>query len=595
MRSIRILAIAVLMVLVKGLAASAQQPNVVFVLTDDQGYGDIAAHGNPYIKTPHLDELYHNSIRFTDYHVATTCAPSRSGLLSGKYCNEVGAWHTIMGRQMLAAEETTIAQLFKNAGYKTAIFGKWHLGDSYPFRPQDRGFDETLIHGGGGITQAPDYWNNDYFDDVYLHNGKPKKYEGYCNDIWFSEATKFILKNKKKPFFCYIPTNSPHGPYRIMDEYSNPYKGIEGIPNPNFYGMIANIDMQVGRLIDRLKKEGLYENTIFVFMTDNGTAAGVKFGKDNQVAKGFNAGMRGTKGSPYEGGHRVPFYLNYEKAGLSQGRDINQLTSYTDFLPTMLDLCKIPLPDDLGIDGRSLVPLTQATPVDWPERTLVVDVQREEHLVKYKQYSVMTTDWRLVNGTELYKIKEDPGQNKNLAAQYPERVQVLKNEYEKWWEINSKRAEEYSRVIIGSPQEKVTVLTSHDQHIEEGEGPAWNQMQVRAGVGGHGFWALKALKKGKYRIELRRYPRESKLKVRAVAPKGEEVPGGDAYLPGKALAIQKMKIKFGERTLEKELKDDQLGCVFDVNLEEGDLDLYSYMVDDVGKVYGAYYVYIEKK
>jgi arylsulfatase A-like enzyme len=196
-----------------------QKPNVILILTDDQGYGDLACHGNSFIKTPNLDKLHAGSVRFTDYHVATTCAPTRAGLMTGKNCNKVGAWHTIIGRELLRKEEVTMAEIFKKAGYVTGIFGKWHLGDNYPFRPQDRGFDEVLIHGGGGVTQTPDYWNNDYFDDTYFYNGKPQKYNGYCTDVWFSEATKFISKHKKQPFFCYLATNAPHSPFNITDKY----------------------------------------------------------------------------------------------------------------------------------------------------------------------------------------------------------------------------------------------------------------------------------------------------------------------------------------------------------------------------------------
>lgn len=205
-----------------------QKPNIIFILTDDQGYGDLACHGNSWIKTPHLDKLYSESIRFTNFHVGTTSAPTRAGLMSGKYCNKVGVWHTINGREMLSEDVEILPELLKEAGYQTGIFGKWHLGDSYPFRPQDRGFDEVLIHGGGGVGQQPDYWNNDYFDDTYFHNGNPEKFSGYCTDIWFSEAIKFIRNNKRRPFFCYIPTNAPHSPFHVEEKYMSPLRKVGG-------------------------------------------------------------------------------------------------------------------------------------------------------------------------------------------------------------------------------------------------------------------------------------------------------------------------------------------------------------------------------
>ena len=170
---------------------SKKQPNIILIMTDDQGYGDLGINGNEIIQTPNLDKLGLESIRFTNFHVATTCSPTRSGLMSGAHCNRVGAWHTIIGRSFLSAEFPTIAEYLQDAGFHTGIFGKWHLGDNYPFRPQDRGFEEVLIHGGGGVGQTPDYWNNDYFDDTYFRNGKAEKFSGFCTDIWFEEAISF--------------------------------------------------------------------------------------------------------------------------------------------------------------------------------------------------------------------------------------------------------------------------------------------------------------------------------------------------------------------------------------------------------------------
>ncbi|MCK4999127.1 MAG: sulfatase-like hydrolase/transferase, partial [Anaerohalosphaera sp.] len=187
--------------------SKTKHPNVILIITDDQGYGDLACHGNKIIKTPNMDSLYAQSTRLTNFHVGPTCAPTRAALMTGRYCNRTGVWHTVMGRSMLRKDETTIANVFTDTGYKTAFFGKWHLGDNYPFRPQDRGFQEVLAHGGGGITQAPDHWNNDYFDDTYFHNGTHKKCTGYCTDVWFENAIKFIEQNKNRPFFCYLATN----------------------------------------------------------------------------------------------------------------------------------------------------------------------------------------------------------------------------------------------------------------------------------------------------------------------------------------------------------------------------------------------------
>ena len=584
-------AIALCWLLVLPLSALvAQKPNVIFILTDDQGYGDLACHGNPWIKTPNLDKLHAESVRFTNFHVGTTCAPSRSGLMTGKYCNKVGVWHTVNGREILREGETTLAEKMKTAGYKTGIFGKWHLGDNYPFRPQDRGFDEVLIHGGGGVGQQPDYWENDYFDDTYFHNGKPQKYKGYCTDVWFSEALKFIKANKNKPFFCYLPTNAPHGPYNIADKYSNPYKNNPNIPNPNFYGMITNIDENIGRLREELKKMGIDKNTILVFMTDNGTAAGVKFGKNGEVVSGYNADMRGIKGSPYDGGHRVPFFINWPDGKISSGKDITNLTAYIDVMPTLLDLCGINA--EVKMDGTSLKPLINDSARNWLGRTLFTDTQREEQLIKWKQPAIMTDDWRLVGKDELYDMTRDASQKTDVAAQNPGVVQTLKAAYETWWADVSQNADEYASVKIGTKFENPVCLNSHDLHVEKGL-PTFSQYLVREAKGENGFWAVDITRTGTYEIELCRWPKESKLKMTDAAPKGQPVEGGNAYAVGKALAIKKGSIKLGKIALEKALAKDGRSIKFKVNIDAGKTNLHTSLFDDNGTERPAYYVYFK--
>jgi arylsulfatase A-like enzyme len=283
-------------------------PNVLLIMTDDQGYGDFACHGNPILKTPNLDRLHAASVRLTNFHVDPTCSPTRSALMTGRYSSRTGVWHTVMGRSLLCRDEVTMADVFTASGYKTGIFGKWHLGGNYPYRPGERGFGEVLTFGGGGaIGNTPDVWGNNYFDDTLRHNARLEKMSGYCTDVFFAAATRFIEENKDRPFFCYLPTNAPHAPYNVAERYSKPYWD-RGVPEQraNFYGMIANIDENVGRLLDRLRELKLEENTLVVFLTDNGTAAGT-----DAKGGGFNAGMRGFKGSEYEGGHRVPCFFRW--------------------------------------------------------------------------------------------------------------------------------------------------------------------------------------------------------------------------------------------------------------------------------------------
>ncbi|PHS04874.1 MAG: N-acetylgalactosamine-4-sulfatase, partial [Blastopirellula sp.] len=291
------ISIGLLFVLITGITCLADRPNIVLIMTDDQGYGDLSCHGNPDVQTPHLDQLYRQSVRFTNFHVDPTCAPTRAALITGRYSLSTGVWHTIAGRSFLHPEETTMANTLQDAGYATGMFGKWHLGDNYPCRPHDRGFDQAIYHGGGGIGQTPDLWGNDYFDDRYFINGKPRQFKGYCTDVWFDEAMKFMSTKRDDPFFCYLLPNAPHGPYHVDKKFSKPFvkKGFSQ-NRANFYGMLVNMDENMGRLETFLKNEGLRDNTIVIFMTDNGTAGPwyPKEGTDHA------SGLRGIKGSIYE-------------------------------------------------------------------------------------------------------------------------------------------------------------------------------------------------------------------------------------------------------------------------------------------------------
>jgi len=284
----------------------SDRPNVIFVLTDDQGYPPLGVHGHPFIQTPHLDRFHAEAVRFEQFHSGTTCAPTRAGFLTGHYCNSTGVWHTVGGRSLLRADEWTLANAFAEAGWRTGIFGKWHLGDSYPYRPQDRGFQKSVIHGGGGVGQTPDFWGNDYFDDTYLVDGRPQPFKGYCTDVFFSEALAFIESDASTPFFCFLSTNAPHSPFNVPPEYHARYAGKTATEAyARFLGMITNIDENFGALRARLQAANLEDNTILIFASDNGQcpfAAGFE-------PQAFNAGMRGFKGSMYEGGHRVPFLV----------------------------------------------------------------------------------------------------------------------------------------------------------------------------------------------------------------------------------------------------------------------------------------------
>ena len=493
-----------------------------------------------------------------------------------------------MGRSLLLEGEATLGEVFERGGYATGMFGKWHLGDNYPFRPEDRGFGEVVRHGGGGVGQSPDNWNNSYFDDTYFHNGKQQKYEGFCTDVFFAEAKRFIQESldSEKPFFAYISTNAPHGPLHCPEKYTKPYAEKLKPGQAIFFGMIANIDENVGRLRDWLVEKDIADNTIFIFMTDNGTAGG------RQI---FNSNMRGNKGSAYDGGHRVPFFLHWPAGGYDQPVDVNRLTAHIDVLPTLVELCELPKLENYKLDGRSLVPLLKDPNGDWQERTIITDSQRVKDPKKWKSISTMTERWRLVNGKELYDIKADPSQKKNVAAEHSDVVEQLRSDYESWWEDISPVFERDARIVVGSEAENPSHLTSHDWLTSERMVP-WNQQQVRNGVPGKGAWALKVETAGRYRITLRRWPLPVKSPMTAGFPTGDPVPGAKAYREavGMPLPIAKAGIRFAGKEVSKDVPAGAAMVEFEVDLSVGEVNVEGYYALEDGTETGSYYASVER-
>ena len=487
--------------------AMNRPPNVVLVITDDQGYGDLGVHGNEMIKTPNLDMLARDSVCLTDYHVDPTCAPTRSALMTGRYSTRTGVWHTIMGRSLMASDEQTIAEVFARNGYRTGMFGKWHLGDNAPCRPQDQGFEHVVWHHGGGVGQGPDYWGNDYFDDTYEKNGAWRKFDGYCTDVWFAEAKEFVTREDARPFFVYLSTNAPHGPYFVDEAYSKPYlaAGVAATM-AKFYGMITNIDDNVGKLRALLQDLGLASNTIFVFTTDNGTAAGrVAAKREPSSWPGFNAGMRGQKGSEFEGGHRVPFFVHWPAGGVVGGREIDQLAAHIDVLPTLAELCQLQRGPSGNLDGLSFAGALTGRAMAPSERTLFVHSQRLEHPRMWRKCAVMTDRWRLVNGQQLFDVILDPGQAVDVSASQQGVVARLRTAYERWWASLQPVFDRYVRIDLGGAESQ-TELMAHDWHSNN-RGIPWHQSHVRAGRGGNGPWAIEVAQAGRYEITLRRWPK----------------------------------------------------------------------------------------
>jgi arylsulfatase A-like enzyme len=505
--------------------------------------------------------------------------------MTGRYCNCTGVWHTIGGRSLLRQDEVTIADVFKANDYRTGMFGKWHLGDNYPFRPHDRGFETALYHGGGGVSQTPDYWGNDYFDDTYMFNGEPIAFEGYCTDVWFREGMKFIEKNKDNPFFCYISTNAPHSPYNVDDSYSNQYKGKVPDNRANFYGMITCIDDNVGRLMTKLNELGIENDTILIWMTDNGSSEGASLDRDGFVKEGYNAGMRGMKGWEYDGGHRVPFFMRWYGGNISGGKDIDQMSGNIDVLPTLVDLCGLKASME-NVNGTSLKPIIYDN-VSWDERVIVTDSQRVEYPIKWRKSAVMANRWRLINGVELYDIQIDPEQRNNVAGKHPDIVQEMRSHYEEWWSLVSPTFDKDCPIVIGSEHEPISRITTHDWH---GEQCAWNQGMIRQGVECNGYWIIEIAEDGEYSFELRRWAKEED---RAMT---EGIPGEitDWYHGGNALDLKKAQIKIGDQEQAKFIEPQAKCVTFNFNLKSGVTDMQTFLTDADGKEIGAYYVYAQK-
>ncbi|MDE3742137.1 arylsulfatase [Maribacter polysaccharolyticus] len=423
------------------------RPNIILVMTDDQGMGDLSCMGNEILKTPHIDDFHENSTRLTDFQVSPTCAPTRSAIMSGRVPFKNGVTHTIFQRERMALDVYTLPQALQSAGYKTALFGKWHLGDEEAYLPNNRGFDEVLMHGAGGIGQSkygdfPTNSHDTYSDNVLLHNDTIVQTKGFCTDLFFKASLAWIKEQHETehPYFAYISLNAPHGPFydNAPEEYQKRFlKAGYDKKTAVRYGMIENIDDNFGIMMSKLKDWDALENTIVIFMTDNGmsmppiTHNGEKF-------RAYNAGMKGGKNSPYEGGTHVPFFMQWEGV-LEKGVDINALTAHIDLYKTFSELAGVESPEKMqDIDGRSLVPLLENKDVDWDERELFVHCGRwntgERENYKFKKNAVRTDRWRFSNNKELYDILVDPGETKNVYGSYPDVVKELQQSYDQWWE-----------------------------------------------------------------------------------------------------------------------------------------------------------------
>ena len=563
----------------------SSKPNVIIIMTDDQG-NNLGCLGNPWLKTPHIDELYNESVRLTNFHQDMLCTPSRASLMTGRYPIRTGAWRTSRGRTNLRAEEVTIAEVFRENGYRTGQFGKWHLGDTWPFRPQDQGFEEVVGHLCGGISQISDHWGNDYFDDTYHHNGIPTQYEGYCTDVFFGEAIRFIRENKDQPFLVYISPNIAHLPNIVGEEYSRPYEEM-GLDKGQtiYYGMITNLDENMGRLLDFLKEEGLHENTILAFTTDDGPQkVGQQFDEGGWALEhGFNAGQRGGKGSGYEGGHRLFSFVRWPAGGVGGGKEISPLTSVMDVLPTMMDLCEITPMADLDLDGISFKPALYGKELQGnSERTLVISKFRIEKMDSLEgNLCVMYQDWRLVNNRELYNVKNDPAQTKDMASSYPEIVERIRGNYADWLEHATKTINEPVRFVLGDDRARKISLTTQDSYVLKGNS-VFAQRHVLILSSSNASWKVTFAQDGKYRFKLSRYPLYTGYAFNKNVSNDEI--DFDASMA---------KLSVGGQVVQKNISPSDNYVDFELAVEAGDSDLQTWLISSDGNDIPSYYVDVE--
>ncbi len=466
-------------------------PNVVLIMTDDQGWGDVGVHGNTLIKTPVLDRLAEESVEFTRFHVSPVCAPTRASLLTGRYHLRCGTHGVTGGRETMFAEETTIAEALKAAGYRTGIFGKWHLGEHYPYVPQAQGFDEFV-----GFRTG--HWT-DYFDTPLEHNGRPIETQGYIADYLTGQAIGFIEGSGEKPFFLYLPYNPPHSPFQVPDRYYDLYQG-QGLDERtrSVYAMVSNLDDNIGRILAKLEERGLADDTIVIFLGDNGPNT-----------ERYNGGLRGRKGSVYEGGTRVPFFIRWPR-GFAGGRKAGVIAAHIDLYPTLLELCGVKPLAGKPLDGVSLAPLLQGRAQDWPERKLYTHRERMPDPASRYPGAVRTQRYNLVNGEELYDLETDPGEQHNVAAEQPEVVEELRAAYEAWYgEVSGEGAFPRLPIPVGYAEENPVSLPAPQAHLEGSvhfaTGPGWAHDWIKGWteLASRVSWNIDVVEGGRYAVALR--------------------------------------------------------------------------------------------
>lgn len=501
-----------------------RRPNVVVFMMDDLAFGDLACHGNPVVRTPRLDALHGRSARLTRYLSGPVCTPARASLMTGRYHQRTRAIDTFCGRAMIDPSERTLGHLLSEAGYATGCFGKWHLGDAYPMRPQDLGFGETLVHRSGGLGSVGDHRENAwregeaYFDPVLIHNGTPERFAGYCTDVFTEAALGFLSDqaDRPEPFFLYLATNAPHTPLEVPDRWIGHYRS-EGVneTHARLYAMVENIDWNVGRVLDRLDELDKRSDTLVMFTSDHGPCPSARdFTAPPERQQRWNAGLRGEKGSLYQGAIRVPSFWSLPGV-IAEGRDLGRVTSVIDVLPTIASAVGAELPHDRPIDGTDLMPLLTGATSDeeWPARTIVMQWHRGDLPVPDRNYAVITDRFKLYRpepeaADQLFDLDADPGESIDLSARQPEIVEALRASYLEWFEdVGGAMPSNFAppRIKVGSPAERSTTLSRQDWRVDAsladlGEIALWRTADLEA------EWLVEIEQAGPYQVEIRLEP-----------------------------------------------------------------------------------------
>ena len=560
------------------------KPNVIIILSDDQGYGDLSAHGNPILQTPAFDKMHDESVSMSNFHVSPLCTPTRGQLMTGNDAMHNKASTVLFGRGRMQRDMVTMPEVFKTNGYSTGIFGKWHLGDTYPDRPIDKGFQKALWFKGWGLSSEVEF-DNDYYKTRYMDGLTTVQSSKYCTDLWYDEAIKWMgeMSDKKQPFFTYISLNVTHGPFLAPQEDYEFYRNkVEDKPTAMFFGMIRNMDSNMARLDKWLTEKGLKENTIVVFMTDNGGTGGVKV---------YNAGMRDKKATHYDGGHRAICFFRWPKGQLGQPRTISYPTEIQDLLPTFVDLLGFKKDSRYNFDGQSLKPILRDPSKGNASRMFVVQYMETNKAKKFGGCVVMDS-WRLVGENELYDLSKDPGQKQNIASSNPDILKKMRDHYEKWWAAIAPQVDNPVAIIVGSEKENVVSINSNEWLAESVN----TQWAVANGVGNPkgGEWKLFAEKTGKYLIELSRWPFHLNRALTAIGP--ATAVGGTPIQQGKSLAVD-TGIVLLNKAVAGSVKNtpDATKLSMEINMERGDNILQAWFKDKDGNdLCGAYFVNIRK-